>query len=153
MAHRTDIKYIHMYTQGSAARKIEPVAPWKTMNLPRIKKQKRVVLHVDPVAILGIVVAAVMLIAMFVGVAQLRSVQQEASVMEQYVDTLKNDNNVLEDAYNSIDLQQIEQMALALGMVPAEQVQNISIRVEVPERTQTPSFFDQIRTFLTGLFA
>lgn len=153
MARKTEIQYIRLYTQGSAARKLEPVTPWKTAKLPKVRKQKRLVVHIDPVATVGIVVAAVMLILMAVGFTRLRAAQQQTAVMEQYVETLRNNNEVLQDTYDAVDLEAVEEMALALGMVPADQVQKISISVPVTVEAEEPGTWEQIRTFLTGLFA
>ena len=153
MARKTDIQYIRLYTDGSAARKMQPVTPWKTAKLPKINKNKRITLHIDPVATIGIVVATVMLVLMLVGVGQLRAAQQQAAVMEQYMETLQNNNRVLQDTYDAIDLDEVERMALALGMIPEEQAQHITMKVPAQQVNEQPGAWEQVWTFLTGLFA
>lgn len=153
MARQPDIQYVSFSTEGSAARKMAPVSPWKIAKLPNIRKNKKIVLHIDPVAILGIATAMIMLVMMIVGVVQLNQVQQEAAVMEAYVDTLRDDNTQLMTAYQSgYDLQEVETMALALGMVPNTQVRTVQVDVPVVEE-EPAGALEQVWVFLTGLFA
>lgn len=152
MARQFDIQYVS-FTDGNAARKVAPVSPWKIAKLPKIKKNKRIVLHIDPVAIVGMVTAVIMLVMMIVGVVQLGQAQQETAAMEAYVESLREENAQLITTYEEgYDLEEIETMALALGMVPNTQVR--TVRMDVPaveERTSGP--WEQVWIFLTGLFA
>ena len=153
MARKTEIQYIRLYTDGSAARKLAPVTPWMTAKLPKVRKQKRITLRIDPVAMVGIFVAVVMLVLMAVGVGQLRAAQEQATVMEQYVQTLRNNNEILQDTYNTIDLNEVEQMALALGMVPEAQAEHVRISVPAEQVVEEPGAWESVWTFLAGLFA
>ena len=73
--------------------------------------------------------------------------------MDAYVQTLRQENAVLQEAYDAnCDLESVRQTAQALGMVPVEQVKQVTIRVQTPEPAQ-PSGWEQIRLFLAGLFA
>ena len=154
MARQPDVQYIRFYTDGSAARKVAPVAPLKTMKLPKIRKHKKITLHIDPIAIGGIAMAAVMLILMLVGVAQLASAKKELQTMQSYVQTLQQDNVSLEATYEQgYDLKAVEQTALALGLVPKEEVRHVTIRVPRPQVEEEPGAWEQFYTFLTGLFA
>ena len=155
MAQRTDIQYIRFYTEGSTARKIAPVDLRKTIRLPKIqKKYKRHTLYIDPVAIAGIAMAVVMMVLMLVGVTQLVNTRQQLQTMASYVDTLQQENASLQATYESgYDLEAVEQTALALGLVPKEQVRHVTIRVPSEEVTVQPSPWEQFYTFLTGLFA
>jgi hypothetical protein len=155
MARKPDVQYIRLYTDGSAARKVAPVEPWKTARLPKVKRSKKIVIHIDPIATLGLIVAAVMLTLMLVGIVQMKQAKHEAAVMEAYVDTLREKNEALRTEYEAgYDLEEIERMALALGMVPMDEVQHITIdmpqvQLEQPE----PGTWQRVWTFLTGLFA
>lgn len=152
MAQRTQIQYIRFYTEGSAARKVAPVVtPFKTAHLPKINRQKKIVLRIDPVAVVGIVVAVAMMIMMAVGICQYKVAQEQAQLMERYVETLNKDNESLQNTYDNIDLTAIEQTALALGMVPESQVQHVSLRVPPAQEVEEPA--ETFWTFLTGLFA
>ena len=154
MARQLDVQYVRFYTDGSAARKIAPSVSRKTQRLPGIpKKKRRIVVHIDPVAIAGILMAGIMLILMTVGMVELSHAQEEARQMEAYVKTLRQENEALKMAFDEgYDPEQVEHMAKALGMVPGEQAQRISIYVPVPQE-QDPGFWEHVTTFLSGLFA
>ena len=154
MAQRVDVRYIQFYTDGSAARKVTPVVPLETIRVPRVKKRKRIVVHIDPVAVLGIAVAAVMLVLMAVGLTQLRNARQELSAMSAYVDTLTEENASLNAAYSEgYDLDQVRTTALALGLVPVDQVRHVTVQVPVSQSEEAPGAWERFYTFLTGLFA
>ncbi len=154
MTQKMNVQYVHFYTDGSAARKVAPVAPIETMKLPKVKKQKKIVLRVDPVSVAAIVMAAVMLVLMMVGVTQLHQVRQDAVAMEAYADTLRQENAQLSAEYsNGYDLEQIEQTALALGLVPQEQVRHVTVQVPQIQEEETPGTWERFYIFLTGLFA
>ena len=154
MARKTDIQYIRFYTEGSAARKFAPLAPLKTIKLPKIKLRKRITLHIDPLAYAGILMAAVMLVLMAVGMARLNAVRQELQTMDAYVQTLTQENQQLQQTFREgYDLEQVERTALALGFVPKEEVTHITIRVAPEQVVEEPSTWERVYTFLTGLFA
>ncbi len=155
MTRQPDIRYVQFYTDGSVARKLQTPEPKPAaVPKPRARKRKRVALYVDPVASVGILVAAVMLVLMLVGVAQLREAQQELLTMQQYVASLEVQQEALESLYETAyDLEEVEEMALALGMVPKEQVPNTVIPYSVSESTVHLSIWEQLTTFFTGLFA
>ena len=154
MARHPEVQYIQFYTDGSAARKVATAAPIKTMKLPRVKKLKKITLHIDPVAIAGIVMAAVMLVLMAVGVAQLSSTRTQLQTMTAYVNTLEQENASLKAEFSQgYDLESVERTALALGFVPKEEVEHITIRVpDMHEEVQLGPW-QRFYTFLTGLFA
>ena len=151
---RQQVQYIRFDTVGSAARKPVPVSSAKKAVLPKPRKQKRKVVYVDPVAILGILVAVFMLIMMTAGIVEFLAVRQEAAQMEQYVSQLSSRNEELNREYESgYDLEAVERTALALGMVPKDQVETITIHVELSQEMETVTLWEWIGTFLTGLFA
>lgn len=154
MAQRTDIRYIQYYTDGSAARKIAPVAPLKTLKLPKIKKQKRITICMNPIAVVSIGMALVMAVLIVVGMAQLNTARMEMLAMSAYVDTLQQENAQLQETFaEGYDIEQIQQTALALGLVPKEQVQHISVRMPQIQETVEPTAWERFTTFLAGLFA
>ena len=156
MAQRIDVQYIKFYTHGSTAARVAPVKPVHTDTIP--KKKKRVIyrISVDPVAMLGIVVAVSMLIMMAVGVTNLQKEQRSTRAMERYVALLQQENEELQARYAAeVDLEAVEQTALALGMIPIEQAERFCIEVNVPVQQveERVSIWNSIGTFLTGLFA
>ena len=154
MAQRTDIRYIQYYTDGSAARKIAPVAPLKTMKLPKVKKQKRVTLHIDPIALASIGMAVVMAVLILVGMVQVNSAREEMHRMSAYVDTQQEENVQLKQSFSEgYDIEQIQRTAYALGLVPKEQVQHIRVSLPQIQEPAEPTTWERFTTFLTGLFA
>ena len=131
MAQRVDIQYVRYYTPDSTARRVMP-STTPTLNPTRPATKRKIQrIYVDPVAVLGIVVAVSMLIMMAVGVSQLRAEQENSAAMAEYVERLQVQNQELEEAYaSSYDLEEIERAALALGMIPAEEAKHTTITVD-----------------------
>jgi hypothetical protein len=70
------------------------------------------------------------------------------------VTALQEQNTQLQDTYDSgYDIEQVRQIALAMGMVSAEDVPHISVAVNVPQEEAQPTAWENFCTFLTGLFA
>ena len=154
MAQRPDIQYIRFYTDGSAARQAAPVSYTEPRKKPRAKKQKQPVLYIDPLAILGVAAAVVLLVMMVVGLVNFYNAQHRLQVMESYVQQLTQENQQLQEKYDSgYDLEEIQKIAEALGMVPKEEQESIIINIPAPEKTPEPTFWEKIGTFLSGLFA
>ena len=154
MAQRTDIRYVQFYTDGSAARKVAPVAPLKTIKLPKIKKQKRITLCIDPIAVASIGMALMMAVLIVVGVVQLNAARQDMQTMSAYVQTLQEENTQLQQTFNEgYDIEQVERTALALGLVPVEQVRHVSVTLPEIQEPVEPTAWEQFTTFLSGLFA
>lgn len=152
---RLNVQYIRYYTDGTAARKLEYTAPRpKKIVKPKPHVEKRKKVYVDPVAILGVLVAVCMLIVMAIGITQLQQAQQDAAVMEQYVAQLTKENENLRTEYaQSYDLEAIEKTAIALGMVPSDTVKQTQIQITMPQEAEDPTVWETIGTFLTSLFA
>ena len=160
MAEKTKIQYINFYSAGSVARKYDltkPVYEQPRYPEPEFQPQpkRRIVVRIDPLALCSIAVSVVMLVLMVAGVFKLYDAWQQEQTLEQYVQQLYAQNQVLEETYRSgYDLEQIEKEALALGLVPVDQVQHITMQVphpvEIP-REQTP--WDALLAFFGGLFA
>ncbi len=156
MARKNDILYVNFYTDGSAARKVAPAFPAaKPRKKPAAKRQEKIVIHVDPVAVCSLVVAVVMLIMMSVGLTHLQNVRAEAIAMENYLQQLTAENERLtEEFYQQVDLESVEKTAYALGMVPKQQVSSTPITVNlVQEEAPAETFWSQVTAFLTNLFA
>ena len=156
MAVRTDIQYVQFYVDGSTARKLERKQQTKHAAAPRHRKTRRKVVVVDPIAILGVLVAAFMLVFLLVGFSQYREVQEQTRQMDQYIHQLQQENTQLQQIYqDGYDLDQIRDIADALGMIPSSEATQIQIDVEVPQEEPVTemSWWDSFTTFLAGLFA
>ena len=74
--------------------------------------------------------------------------------MSAYVETLREENVQLQQNYTeSYDIEQIERTALALGLVPKEQVRHITVTLPQIEEKKEPTSWERFTTFLAGLFA
>ena len=156
MAQKHDILYVNFYTDGSAARKMAPAFPAaQPRKNANIKRKKKTVLFLDPVAVGSLIVAAVLLISMAVGLTQLQNAQAEAVAMENYLNELNAENERLSQEFETqVDLETVEKTALAMGMVPKEQATTVNIQVpeihiEEPQKT----FWDEMYAILANLFA
>lgn len=157
MAQKLRIEYVQFYTDGSSAKKLDVAAPVKEKEpafLPKTFVQKRKRIYVDPVAIVGVVVAVCMFFTLAIGMIQLRSAQQDRYNMEQYVIHLQKIHTEREEDYAaSYNLEEIEKTALALGMVPLSEVSHAPIDMTEPVVQVEPTIWETVGTFLTGLFA
>lgn len=158
MARQPDIQYVRFYTDGSAARKIE-LQPEKKKNAapvpqrPRVRREQKLVVHVDPISMFAVLVAGVMLIAMAVGMLRLGAINAETTRMESYVTQLRAENTQLRTKYEAgYDLDDVEQKALEMGLVPIDQVEKVVI--EVPENIEEPepTFWESVGAFFSELF-
>ncbi|MBO5891390.1 MAG: hypothetical protein J6Q30_01580 [Oscillospiraceae bacterium] len=157
MASKPDIRYINRYVSGTAAPKLVPqTTPQKKPRLPkpRTRTKQELLLRIDPVAIAGIAVAMVLLVLMIVGVSRLNARQAELSANTQYLEELQTENVELKDLYQSgYDLEEIERIALALGMVPKDTLVHETIQVTTPAPVEEPSRWENFWDFVAGLFA
>lgn len=155
MARQPEIQYINAAVCGSSAYQLD-VKPLrkKKAQLPKMKRQKKKVVAIDPVALMSIGVACVLFVLMVVGFCRLQDARAETAALSNYVNTLQERNSQLQDTYEAgYDLEEIEKIALAMGKVPASQVPQISVQVEVPEKVEEPTAWENFYAFLTGLFA
>lgn len=158
MALQPDIQYVPFcYVDGSAARKIqhEPVKKAVVAPAPKRRRAKRKVVAVDPVAIGGIVIAVVMLVMMLSGFVKYTVIQEQNRLLQDHLNALQLENTKLQQDYESnIDLDYIQDVADAMGMVPAQNAQQVQIYVDLPQEDAAEmTLWQSIATFLAGLFA
>lgn len=158
MERKPDILYIHYQIDGSAARQLEPklLPQRKVLPQPKARQQEkpRFTLSIDPLLTAGVVVAAVMLVLLLVGFAQLQRVQQQVDQLHSYVQTLSAENVSLSQQYEAgCDLEDVQHKALALGMIPAEQAQHITIVIPEKEPVEEPTFWERLSLSWQELFA
>lgn len=156
MVKKPEIQYIDkFYVYGSEAKVLElkPKRKIKTI-LPLSAPDKTIRIPVDPVAIGGIVVAVALLVALLIGCVQYVQVYRQYRTMMDHVVAEQNMNVELRENYRSrIDLVEIRDKALALGMVPVENAQVITIRAELPQREPEPTLWEDFVWLCKGLFA
>ena len=157
MARKPDIQYIDkFYVHGSEARVLELKPRRRIIKtvLPLSVPDKTIKIGVDPIALSGIVVALTMLVLLVVGTVQYVRVCGQYQAMMDYVVTVQNENVELKQTYrDGYDLAQIEEEALALGMIPAAEAEVVKVRVTVPQREPEMTFWEEFRWLCEGLFA
>lgn len=153
---KNNSRYIQFYTAGSAAVKVDVQDENLWAPLPEPKPAKKINIRLDPVSVIGFVVAACMLICLAVGIMQLNDSRREVAAMERYVAQLSAQNFALEETYHkNIHLEEIREQALEMGMVPAEERPDTHIFVTLPQIqvVETPTVWEKAAAFLTSLFA
>ena len=151
MVRKPDIQYIRCYTDGSSARALRPLFAAPKTKLPKQRRKKALVIRLDPLAYAAVALSVVMLVLMIVSCFQLTATQRQIDQMDSYVDSLKEENARLSDGYHSgYDLKDIEQKALAMGLVPIEQVQRVTVSVSAPVQSEDAPEGD-FWAFLTDL--
>ena len=155
MERKPDIQYIgQFYIHGSEARELagkEQGRIARTM-LPLARLRNIQKLYIDPIAVMGIVVAVVMLVVMVIGALSIHTAWTQYRQMSAYVDTLSEKNAVLEEKYRSgFDPEDIREKAIALGMIPIEEAETIDLHVVVPVTAPEPTMWEEIVWFLDGL--
>jgi len=155
--YKYNIEYIQkFYSHGSEAKVVEFKPVYREEKKPAVPKQEKepvTTVFIDPIAFCGMMVAIVMLVVMLAGIIQFEVVCQDHAVMHNYVGSLREENILLTQQYSaSYNLKDIASTASALGMIPMDQAQTISIRVEVPQRQPDPTVWDNLVWFLAGLF-
>ena len=157
MNQKPKIQYVgQFYIHGSEARQLEhPVKKKQAKSkLPLERLRKAEVVYLDPVAIFGIVTALVMLVAMTVGILQLRSDWKDYRTMSNYVSRLNSEHAELQADYRSqYDLDDIRVKAEALGMVPKSELEVRTVYVTIPEPEPEMTWLEEMEWFLKGLFA
>ena len=156
--YKHNIEYVQRYySYGSEAKVIEFKSAYQEEEKPVLPKQEKepvTTLCIDPIAFCGIMVAVVMLVVMIAGIIQFNVISQDHAVMENYVRQLREENVLMTQQYTAgYDLETTGNTARSLGMIPVEEAQTISIRVQVPVREPEPTIIDNIVWFLSGLFA
>ena len=149
-------RYIQFYTPGSTAVKVAIQEEQHWLPIPEARPTKKTIIRVDPISVIGFAVAICMLILLAVGVAELNSARREVNALEHYIAQLTAENSELQETYSAgYELRDIEQKALNLGMVPAEEAVTSHIYITVPHAqvTEEATLWGRVTTYLTSLFA
>ena len=154
MERKPDIQYVgQFYVHGSEALEFAVQhGKHAKSKLPLSRRRQVQKIYVDPIALLGIVVAVVMLVVMVVGAIQINTAWNEYESMATYLEELKRENAVLEHGYRSgFDLDDIAQKAQALGMIPIEEAKTIAVTVTMPLEQPEPTWWEEVVWFWDGL--
>jgi hypothetical protein len=157
MVKKPEIQYIDkFYVHGSEARVLELKPKRRIIKtvLPLSAPDKTIKLAIDPVAVCGIVVAVALLVLMVVGTVQYFQVCRQYQAMMDYVVTVQNENVELRESYRSqINLDEVRERALELGMISREEAEHMTIRPVVPVVEPEMTAWDEFIWLCKGLFA
>lgn len=156
MTQKPKIQYVgQFYVYGSEAKALAEQERKKAKTkLPQAKRAQAPEIRVEPLALLSILVSVVLVVSMALAALDLHAAWQEYDVMSGYVDRLTKENvKLLKEYRGGYNLDEIESYALALGLVPEDQVKTISITLTVPEPQEEPGLWEDIVWFFQGLLA
>lgn len=107
----------NLYFGGSAAPKVQPKGLPEEYVSPNRYRRVKAKTAIAPTAVLGIMVAACMMILVIFGYVQLYEATQQVSRLEYQLSSLQEEQAVLESLYEgSIDLNMVEETAMELGL-------------------------------------
>lgn len=157
MALKPEIQYVgQFYVHGSEAKALEVKQEEKKSDykLPLHRFERLQKIHVDPLAIISIVLAAVLMVCMVFGTLQIQSAWEELETANRYVYNLEaiHRQRVVE-FHSSYDLEEIRTMAESMGLIPVAEAKTMELTVTVPEPEAEPTVWDDIVWFVEGLFA
>ncbi len=141
MVQKPKIQYVgQFYVHGSEARALEAEEAKKAKtSLPMAKLEAIEKIYIDPVALIGIAVAVVMLVVMAIGAFQLNEDWKVYEQMKEYVSDLSLKNRELDYIYRaSYDLDDIKEKALAMGLISRKEVEIQTVKISLPE-PETPA--------------
>ena len=157
VTQKPKIQYVGMcYVHGSVAKKLQEEQRRKEARtkLPLERLRKMEAIYIDPVALISIAVAVLMLVTMVYGVLRITRDWAEYRQMSAYVSELNLENaNLYQEYRENIDLEDVYTKAVALGMLPVEEVPTRTITVHVPEAPVEPTWMERTTAFFAGLFA
>lgn len=157
MAQKPDIQYVtQFYTYGSEARVLElrPSTKKKRFSLPTVAPDQKIRVLVDPVAWAGIAIAVLMVVLMAVSARSYLNAWSEYEAVNSYV--IEQQNTLVENQleYQKLyDLDDVWEKASALGMIPMEEAEVITITPVIPEPEPQAPWWENISWFMKGLFA
>ena len=152
MTQKPEIQYVgQFYVYGSEA--AVPKKKEEKQLIPKEHKEKLHRIYIDPLALAGIAAAIGLLAALVMGGIRLSRMWEARNYMDSYVSYLSLNNSTLKHNYRiSYNLEEVEKMALDIGMVPESQVETRYVRVTVPEHKKAPTTWENIKWFFEGLF-
>lgn len=157
MTQKPKIQYVGMfYVHGSEAKRLQEEQRRKEARtkLPLERLRKIEAIYIDPVALVSIVVAVVMLVTMAYGALRITRDWAAYRQMSKYVSELKLENaNLFQEYRSNVDLEDVYTKATALGMLPEEKIPTRTITVSVPEVPVEPAWTERVVAFFTELFA
>ena len=157
MIQKPKIQYVgQFYVYGSEARALELEEQRRKAKtrLPLAKLETIEKIYVDPVALIAIGVAVLLLAAMIFGAVQIQNDWAAYQEMHDYVTWLRAENVRLDQAYRAgFDLEDIEMKALAMGLVPMSELKTVTVAIDLPEPEPVMTWDQKVVRFWNELWA
>lgn len=155
MAQKAEIEYVNRYYLfGSEVPNELPKKKKSGKKLPQLHLQKLRKVYIDPVALLGVVGAVVMLCLLMVGVVHLRDTRAEYDRMKAQLTELKRENAQLSHTYHTgYDVEEVRTLADSQGMVRTDEAERFTAFVQLPQRPKERSAWDDFLWSLSWLFS
>lgn len=143
--NRLKVEYIRApFINGSSAMQIEIEQQQRIQREKREKKLQPKPKHrriycfnIEPVSIVGAVMAKVLGTLLLLGFVDFLDAQKEFEAMENTLINVQNQNVLAEQQFREkVDLIQIEEMATGFGMIPASQAQIVTIYIDSSEKVE-----------------
>lgn len=153
MARKDTPRYVRYYTDGSAARQLE--LPQKTGSAPKPRWTRKVrVVQLDGLVVIGLAVAAVLAVCLVAGSLMTARAEYELKALDAYVNQLDAENQSLKTEYaNGYSLPEVKVTAEAMGLVPVEQVEHITVDLPEPVQAEELNWWQQLVEDFKSLFA
>ena len=145
MTQKPEIQYIgQFYVYGSEAEQPQLEVKEKRAHLPMITPVQKLEIRLDPVAIVSLFAAVVVLLVMVTGTIRIQESWREYDTMRSYMSLLRAENAELRTDYReSFNPEEIQSTAMAMGLVPVSELKTMDVTVTVPEREEEPGFFEE----------
>ncbi len=122
---------------GNAAPRIDHQGLPEEYAVPQRTRRVKAKTAVAPFAVVGLMVAACMLILVIFGYVQLYEATEYVSRLESQLTSLQEDQAVLESLYEgSIDLNEVELRAAELGLVTPNRDQTVYVNLSGSDRAE-----------------
>ncbi len=158
MTEKAKIQYVgQFYVHGSAAKKLDIKKQFRLpkTTLPLFRPNKANVRYFEPVAVVSIVMALVLVCTMAFGMLQVKQDWDEYQEMSTHLNSLRAKNAELHRKYrDAYDLEAVRAKAVGLGMIPVEEAQHMTIKLTPPSHEPEPemSWVQEAMLFWEGLW-
>ncbi len=156
--YKGKVQYVRFYTAGSAAQKLETRVDQKVSRAkaprPAAPQVRKAPLVVEPYALIGTVIAVVMVVCVAFGFFEVNRANSRKAAMETYIQTVAAENQALQKQYEQgYDPDTVRITAEAMGLVPVEQVRHIKVSIVEPLAEPEPTFWESLWEDIKELFA
>jgi hypothetical protein len=132
---------LYRVTESTAAPQLQPQGLPEEQYIPQRHRRVKAKAAVAPFGVLGLLVAACMMVLVIAGYVQLYEATQNVSDLQSELSDLQAEQAVLESVYEgSIDLSEIELRAAELGLATPNREQTVYINLSGSDRAEISTY-------------